>query len=137
LIGQVSVAHEPSAVTQDETLSKSCDIWRLYYNGCDELFKSLLCPRNVRIFAGAEDKKAAWGAFAGFCARLIERDMLTRDNFESQCTGIFRRDWDKDTLKIVTEFLKSFVGVYSDRGGSASDFTFILEFLSDYCEDLF
>ncbi|XP_008194510.1 codanin-1 isoform X2 [Tribolium castaneum] len=112
-------------------LSKSCDIWRLYYR--DDLFKSLLSPRNVIILGRS---KAAWDAFAQFCALLLKQKLLTCDSFEAQCTGIFRTDWDQVTLKVISDFFKRFHTLYREQGGSVSDFTFLLDFFSDYCEDL-
>lgn len=146
------MAHNSIFLLQDGVLSKSRDIWSLYYNGCDDLFKSLLCPRNVKILGQSKDKKVTWEAFAKFCAYLIKHNLLSCENFESQCTGIFRTEWDQvgsvvhfdfckcffqDTLKLITSFFKTFHTLYREQGGSTSDFTFLLDFFSDYCEDLF
>ena len=91
----------------NDVLSKSCDVWRLYYNGCDDLFKSLLCPRNVAFFAQSRDRKATWDAFAKFCAYLIKHNLLSSEVFESQCTGIFRTDWDQVGVTVEKVFVNS------------------------------
>ncbi|XP_044260960.1 codanin-1 [Tribolium madens] len=127
------LGHDARILSQDGVLSKSRDIWCLYYNGCDDLFKSLLSPRNVIILG---QSKVTWDAFAQFCAFLLEHNLLTCDSFESQCTGIFRTEWDQVTLTFITDFFRTFHKLYRDQGGRASDFTFLLDFFSDYCGDL-
>lgn len=67
----------------------------MYYGDVEDLFKRLLCPRNVGIMARSHNVDIAWDNFANFVAFLIKENILSSSAFESQCTEFYRRDWDE------------------------------------------
>ncbi|KAJ8956312.1 hypothetical protein NQ318_015049 [Aromia moschata] len=88
------------------------------------------------LLAQSGDPRRAWEAYAGFVARLIGENVLSCDDFGSQCTGFFRSDRDQATLKNFAAFLTKFVGLYKTNEGDDRKFAFLLDFLSDFCSDL-
>ncbi|XP_018572391.1 codanin-1 [Anoplophora glabripennis] len=130
------ITHKPDVMVREELLKKFVRVWKCYNAKAGELFKNLLCPRNVMLLAQSCNNVKVWETFASFAAFLLKEDILKPEEFELQCTEFFRKEWDQRTLGNVTAFLQKFLDCYRQSGGNTDKFTLLLEFLSDFCTDL-
>lgn len=131
------VTHNFNLMDKDDIKNKFIAIWNMH-NEPQELFESILCPRNIMLVtqAGAT-AESAWIAFGKFCAYLIKENIISCDNFESQCTSLFRQDHDNVILRFLTSFIRSFVDYYKMYVKCGPNkFTFLLDWMGDYCIDL-
>ncbi|KAL3271000.1 hypothetical protein HHI36_021501 [Cryptolaemus montrouzieri] len=128
------VTFQPSLIEKYQ--NRFFDIWKLQGDKSEELFGNLLCQRNIMLLAQSGPKvRESWTAKAKLCAGLLRENLISCECFESQCAGFFKSNLDEETLKNVTSFLKNFVDNYK-KNCTSSKFTYLLEFLSDYCNDL-
>ncbi|KAJ8982233.1 hypothetical protein NQ317_013535 [Molorchus minor] len=128
-----NVAHKPRMMDNQDLLEGFVRVWRFQGSKTEDLFKNLLCVRNTMLLAQSLDVRAAWEAFAGFTAFLIREKMIGCDSFESQCTGLFKKEWDESSLRNFTTFLHKFVDCFKRNGGDTGKFTLLLDFLADFC----
>lgn len=128
-------SHNSSVVSQKNIQMQFLEVWKTYPRDKENLFKSLICPRNVMLLAQSNDPAQAWDILAKFSAFLLREKMTTCENFETQCVGLFRNDWDQNTLKSITGYFEAFLKYYSDYGGSSGKFTLLVEFLAEFCCD--
>lgn len=132
----IAVAHVPFVIGQEMVYEKFTDIWRQYPGETDVLFKALVCPRNVEIFLHSKDIALAWDSFAKFVAFLLRKKLVSCGNLEEQCVAIFRQEWDRNTLTHMTNGFNALTKYYLRYGGSESEFTFLVGFLSEFCSDV-
>ncbi|CAG9772743.1 unnamed protein product [Ceutorhynchus assimilis] len=121
----------PSILTQ-ELLEYFVNIWALQLTS-NSHFKALFCQRNVKLLQDSYKKRDSWDVFARIVSCLFNNNLIDKEELESQCTGFYNRDWDEDTLKNFSYFLKKLVD-YSNS--TENRFTFLLDFLSNFCVDL-
>lgn len=130
-----SVAHKTIIASQDSIQNKFLQVWKTYSGDQENLFKSLICPRNVMLLAQSSKVNKAWNVFAKFAVFLLNEKIMTCESFESQCIAVFRTEWDSNSLKNITDCLNAFLKYYSDCSGSTSKFTLLISFLSEFCCD--
>lgn len=75
----------------------------------------------------------AWDALAKFSAFLLKEQLMTCETFETQCVGIFKYEWEADTLQHLTNCFNAFLKYYAN---SNSKFTLLVEFLAEFCCDV-
>ncbi|CAG9858165.1 unnamed protein product [Phyllotreta striolata] len=129
------IAFRPDLMDR-KTQAKLIDIWRRHCRSTEDLFKDLLCPRNVALLGESPNPGDCWRNYARFVAFLIEEKVLSCDSFERQCTGFFRRDYERSIINGVCSFMNQFVEFYKTNGGDCGKFTMLVEFLSEFCMDL-
>lgn len=132
----LSVAHSPSLIRQEAIYEKFVEVWKNYAPETDILFKALICPRNVEILSGSQNADLAWESFAQFVAFLLRKGLVSCENLEEQCVAIFREEWDRNVLTHMTNGFNALTKYYLCYGGSKSEFTFLVSFLSEYCSDV-
>ncbi|XP_044763026.1 codanin-1 isoform X2 [Coccinella septempunctata] len=110
-------------------------IWKLNVDKSNELFEGLISLKNFKVIKKYGKVEESLSVKAKICVDLIMENLITCQYFEYQCMGLFKNELDGDILKVVTLFFKKFVDAYKERSKS-SEFTYLLEFLSDYCIDL-
>lgn len=136
LIVRFLVAHQFVVMESGMVRAGFANVWRCYPAKSDDLFKNVLCTRNVMILAQSRNVAKSWNVLAHFVAFLIKEKLLACDAFEAQCTGLFKREWDPATLKYLTMFFKAFLEEYKKFSPTNDKFSYLLEFLGDFCVDL-
>lgn len=131
----IVVAHKTEIASQTTIQTKLVQIWKTFSGDKENLFKSLVCARNVMLLAQSSDVGKAWDVLAKFTAFLLKEQMMTCENFETQCVAIFRNKWDDNSLKNITNCFSAFLKYYADYGGSTSSFTLLMDFLLEFCRD--
>lgn len=102
-----SVVHRFCFIEQPNIFQGFKQIWICYPSKTtNDLFKSLLCSRNILIFAQSTNVEKSWQVFAHFIANLIKNHLLSCDCFEEQCVAIFKREWDPVSAKF---YLKNII----------------------------
>ncbi|KAG5895355.1 hypothetical protein JTB14_003152 [Gonioctena quinquepunctata] len=122
-------------IMTEDILRLSMKTWVCYYGTTEDLFGNLLCPRNIMLLNQSRNQKSAWYSFSEFVAFLIKHNVISCDNFQNQCTGFFKRNWDQASLDNTCYFLRSFFEFFK-QNGDISKFTLLLEFYSEFCSDL-
>lgn len=79
-------------------------VWKEFYGKTDDLFKNLLCPRNITLMAQPCTDQVVWTNMARLVSLLVKTNLLSCDNFEVQCTSFYQKDWDKVILSILKTF---------------------------------
>ncbi|CAH1977785.1 unnamed protein product [Acanthoscelides obtectus] len=130
------IVYRTDIMPENSMIQLFISVWRCYYSNTDNLFKNLLCPRNVMLTAQGCNNEEIWTNFARFAAILVKEKVISSKNLESQCTGFYKKEWDQVTLSNVSLFLKKFAEYHKSLGGDASKFSLLIEFLSEFCEDL-
>nr|XP_023021263.1 codanin-1 [Leptinotarsa decemlineata] len=129
------VIHKDNICTEN-ILNLFMKSWEFYYGTTEDLFANLLCPRNISLLRKSSDRRAVWKAFSKFVMLLIKYNALSLDNFEHQCTGFFKKDWDRAVLEDVCYFFRCFAEDYRQKGGDAGKFLLLVEFFAEFCPDL-
>ncbi|CAH0548798.1 unnamed protein product [Brassicogethes aeneus] len=135
-ISLLLITHHTKLMTNRTIMTNFALIWKTYHANPDNLFKNMISPRNIMLLAQSQNKVNSWDTLARFLAFLMKEKLMESDTFEAQVTAIFRNEWDQGTLKNLTTFIKTFVFCHRDSGGCVSQFTLLLEFLSEMCVDL-
>ncbi|XP_045469261.1 codanin-1 [Harmonia axyridis] len=127
------VAYQPTKILKAKEYFFK--IWKQQRDSTEELFENFISLKNFAVTAMSGPWEESINVKASICVELIHENILTSECFESQCMGLFQQELDSFILKIIISFLKIFVEIYRKRYQS-SKFTYLLEFLSDYCSDL-
>lgn len=130
-----TVVHKTTIACHETTQSTFKKIWQSHPGDKDNLFKTLICPRNVMLLAQSGNVAKSWDTLAKFSVFLLNQKLMTSETFETQCVGIFKHEWDAVSLKHLTGCFNAFLGYYASSGASASKFTLLMEFLSQFCYD--
>lgn len=83
--------------------------------------------------SSAPDK--TWLACEKLLIEVLKNKCLKLENFEKQTIAMFRYDWSSRMIKHFTKCLQNVLDDYVRRNGSQENFTFILSWLADYCND--
>lgn len=87
------------------------------------------------LLAQSSDPGRAWDVLAKFAVFLLKERAMSCENFEAQCVAVFRNEWDRNSLKNITNCFKAFLRYYSSDAGSTDKFALLVEFLSEFCCD--
>lgn len=126
----VVVSNYPSLIAQEEVYEKFVSVWKYYVGESGFLFKALVCPRNVEILSRSQNAEATWDSFAKFLAFLLKKGLVACENLEEQCVAIFKYEWDRTVLTHMTNSFNALTKYHLQYGGSASEFTHLVGFLS-------
>lgn len=89
-------------------LKKFVKTWNCYSGKVGDLFKNLFSPRNVMLLAQPGNDLRVWETFASVTAFLLKEDVLTPEQFESQCTDFYRKEWDQVRFAILVGRVSDF-----------------------------
>lgn len=64
-------------------------------------FKTLFCPRNVKMIQSAQKKELAWDLYARLVGAVMEKQIIELEELESQCTGFYNKNWDSVSQFVV------------------------------------
>lgn len=131
-----TVVHKTPIASQETIQRTFTTIWPTYSGDKNNLFKSLICPRNVMLLAQSSNVARSWDTLAKFATFLLKENLMTCETFETQCVGIFKREWDATSSKYITRCFNAFLKEYLNSGGNDSKFTLLMDFLSEFCCDL-
>lgn len=85
-------------------------VWQHYNGKIENLFKNIICPRNVMLLVQSGNEKQTWENFAQFLVFLIKENVISTEMFESQCTALFRKEWDQvNVYLLMNEMLHRFL----------------------------
>lgn len=88
------------------------------------------------LLAQSNDVTKSWDTFATFSAFLLKEKLMTCECFEAQSVGIFKHDWDANSLKNLTDCFTAFLKYYSNSNENCNKFTLLIGFLSEFCCDI-
>lgn len=69
-------------------------VWKEFCGETENLFKNILCCRNIMLMAQPCNDEFVWSNMAKFVAFLIRAEVLSCDNFEFQCTAFYQKNWN-------------------------------------------
>ncbi|XP_060532788.1 codanin-1 isoform X3 [Cylas formicarius] len=125
------LAAKRSETVDDSVMKLFVEIWQTPPT-FESTFKTLFSARNVHLMSRSPSPTKSWGIYATLVPMLVETKCLSVEEFESQCTGFYKRNWDQDVLEQFSNFLKRCASSQL-IGSKISAF---LDFLSDFCSDL-
>lgn len=90
-----SVVHRPDLSEREDILKYFVKVWNEFFAKTEDLFKNLLCPRNIMLMRQSDNNELVWSNLAKLVAFLIKANVLSSDNFEFQCTAFYQKEWDQ------------------------------------------
>lgn len=92
----VAVTHKMEYV--DDNLPLFVNHWETFNKTNEDLFKSLICSRNIMLMAQSKNIGKSWSYLSKFIIQVLEKDLLSCESFESQCIAMYQHEWDKVIL---------------------------------------
>lgn len=99
-----SVVNRPDLGVKEIILRHFVKVWNKFYGKSEDLFKNILCNRNIMIMAQPCNDKLVWTSMARFVAFLIKREFVSCDNFEFQCTAFYQKNWNAVIINYLLFF---------------------------------
>lgn len=92
----VSVGNRGDIALDTDIIKDFCSIWK--QNSChiDNLFKTLICFRNIHVISHSLNVHKSWKSFEKLLKTLLEEKLIACDLLEAQIVAI-----DKDQLDEV------------------------------------
>ncbi|XP_017786758.1 PREDICTED: codanin-1 [Nicrophorus vespilloides] len=108
------------------------DFWKSK-NSNEDLFKNLICPRNVSMLGG---RTKSWEKLVSFIVTLLKTKLLCSSDFETQYLAIYKQNWNDVSLKCLSSSVRDIAAECSKLPECNAKFTYLLNFVSDFCSDL-
>ncbi|KAF2904562.1 hypothetical protein ILUMI_01609 [Ignelater luminosus] len=114
------IGNRGDIVQESDVMMSFCSIWKQKNCQIDDLFKTLICFRNIHVISHSLNVSISWKSFEKFLKILLEEKLLTCDLLEAQIVAIDKDKLDEVTLKDLDACVQAVMNVDLKTGESSS-----------------